>query len=164
MPEAERARRIAELWWLSVSEGQRENNIARNMATMVSLGLMNPKVWGGAETAGAKRKSKKGRKGKKKRSKKGEEEGEEEEEEEESEEGDSSSEEADPKPAPAPRAPRVPRNAGKKAAAPKEWAVKAKAELENMEGGQEWSALLSLWFKREEMKGFEAPVRSLGLL
>jgi hypothetical protein len=152
MPEADRTRCIAELRWLSVNEGLHENNIARNRATMISLGLMNPKVWGGAEAVGAKRKSKKGRKGKKKRSKKG---GEEDEEEESSGEG------VDPKPAP--RAPCAPRNTAKKAAAPKEWVVKAKAELEGTEGGEEWSALLLLWFKREEMKGFEALVRSLGL-
>ncbi|KAJ7457523.1 hypothetical protein B0H11DRAFT_1723526 [Mycena galericulata] len=145
-------------------ELERENNIARNKETLVSLGLDKPAaVWGGADTAGAptgtKRKGagRKGRKAKKKTKGALESDDDDEGEEEEEEEEEGSEGEDVPLAA---RAPRVPRVTTKPPPAPKEWAVKARAFLEDADRGAQWKALVGLWWAREASKGFASPTKS----
>ncbi|KAJ7653709.1 hypothetical protein DFH06DRAFT_994257 [Mycena polygramma] len=75
---------------------------------------------------------------------------------------DDSEEEEEAAVQPAARAPRAKRSKpAAAAAAPKEWAKKAKNFLEEIAFGNDWVELIGQWWTREENKGFLSPVRGL---
>ncbi|KAJ7219929.1 hypothetical protein GGX14DRAFT_559743 [Mycena pura] len=159
LSESERDARIARLDWLSPYELMREDNIARNKATMRALGLMGaigaPTTWSGASAAaGQKRKGKSGQLGSRKRPRG-----------EEVEDADEDEDASDGEPA-EPRVTRSKTRAAKKAPATKkapalapesgnkEWAELALSRLDDNELGAEWKALCKMWYTLEESTGF----------
>jgi flagellar biosynthesis GTPase FlhF len=151
---------------LSESELVRANNIAHNKELLANLGLNKTfeEAMGLPTTRAARKSGQKsgGKGGRGKKAKRARVEGERtssDEEEEEDEEEESGNEEVQEPPATREkRAKPTP-----KAAAPKEWAKKAKALLEEGDSGLLWSELVEQWWLREQGKGFISPVSSVFL-
>ncbi|KAF7375728.1 hypothetical protein MSAN_00462300 [Mycena sanguinolenta] len=144
---------------------ERENNAARNYYMLYNLGLDNAQketLWGGTMPSATKRKArapKKKRPEKKTRLEK---------ELGNSEESDDSGseEEEEPEKAEVER-PHVPAKrketsarTAKSGQASSAWATTADATLRSKEYGGKWTALLSLWWKREETAGFAGTTKS----
>ncbi|KAJ7193951.1 hypothetical protein GGX14DRAFT_378377 [Mycena pura] len=126
---------------------------------MVSLGLVSAPTWANGGAAGKKRKARSTGGKKKKQRRDGEgwsSEGENEDDDDEADEGDATES------PPAPRPPRPKRSQAPKvtASAPgvsSKWATAAREQLQATDLGPAWTALVKLWFTREESHGFVSP-------
>jgi hypothetical protein len=148
---------------LSEYEFVRANNIAQNTEMIASLRLnkMFEEALGlPSKKAGTRKSGQKsggrgggGRKAKRARGEGGRLSSEEEDDEEDEEEEEEEEEEREPRPAREKRAQPTP-----EAAAPKEWAKKARAMLEDIDFGLPWTEVIDQWWLREQRKGFVSPV------
>lgn len=161
MTSEAREAKVVELKGMTVDDLERENNAARNYYMLNSLGLSNTQketLWGGAIAPPVKRKppTQGKRKGKKARKELAALENE--------TEGEDSDEGTEPEDtqtgAQASRQPTRQKQGvvGKAAHGTMGWEKTVRSFLGNKEYGEDWTALLALWWKREEAVGFEGTV------